>query len=71
MNCDALGVGNVDGGAEQPLVGRPAEVVEAAEVADVGTVPGGAVVATAAHGGRGGVQVVLRVPADMHQSPAG
>ena len=63
MNGDALGaVAHVAGGgdgAEQPLVGRPPEVVEAAEVTDVG----------GTNGGRG-VRVVLRVSADVNQSPA-
>ena len=71
MNGDALGVvGHVAGGAraEQPLVGRPPEVVEAAEVADVGRAASG-VGAVPAHGG-GGMQVVLRVAADVYQSPA-
>ena len=65
MNGDALGAvahvaGGGDGGAEQPLIGRPSEVVEAAQVADVGG---------AANGGRG-VRVVLRVSADVNQSSA-
>ena len=63
MNCDALGaVAHVAGGdgAEQPFVGRPPEVVEAAEVADVGG---------AANGGRG-VRAVFRVSADVNQSSA-
>ena len=55
MNGDALGVvGHVAGGAraEQPLVGRPPEVVEAAEVADVGRAAS-RVGAVPAHGGGG------------------
>ena len=64
MNGDALGVAaaHVAGGdgAEQPFVCRPPEVVEAAEVADVGG---------AANGGRG-VRAVFRVSADVNQSSA-
>ena len=63
MNGDALGaVAHVarGDGAEQPFVRRPPEVVEAAEVADVGG---------AANGGRG-VRAVFRVSADVNQSSA-
>ena len=73
MNGDALCavVAHVAGGdgAEQPFVRRPPEVVEAAEVANVGRAASR--VGTVPANGGGGMRVVLRVAADMHQSPAG